>query len=107
MAKTESPVIKIVRDYLQEVDRIYPVDKAILFGSHAKGNAGKHSDIDLAIFSRSITPQNRLDALTRIIFLTHRFQKDIQPIIFSYDDYLDTDNDFIVHEVKKKGLEVI
>jgi predicted nucleotidyltransferase len=107
MVETESRVIKIIRDYLREVDRMYPVDKAILFGSHAKGSARKHSDIDLAIFSRSITAQNRLDALTKIIFLTHRFQKDIQPIIFSYEDYLDTDNDFIAHEVKGKGLEVI
>jgi len=92
--------------YLNEVERICHVDKAFVFGSHAKGKAGENSDIDMAIFSRNINDTNRLEVMTRIIALITKFKLDIQPVVFSYEDFLSEENDFICNEVKKYGLEL-
>jgi len=89
MAKAETKVIKILKKYLKEVEKVCHVDKAILFGSYARGKTKKESDIDIAIFSSNVNDENRLETMTRIIMLIDKLNLDIQPIIFSYEDYLE------------------
>ena len=60
MVKTKAQVIKTVRRYLKEAEKVCHVDKAILFGSYAHGTAKKQSDIDVAIFSRNVNDKNRV-----------------------------------------------
>ena len=38
--------------------------------------------------------------------LIAKLKLDIQPIVFSYGDYMSEDNEFIAQEIKKKGLEI-
>lgn len=106
MAKTKAEVIRVVKRYLKEAQQVCSVDKAVLFGSHARGKATRQSDIDIAIFSRSVTDKNRIETLSKLIMLIAEFKRDIQPVVFSYNDYLGEDNDFISEEIKKKGIEV-
>jgi len=106
MAKAKTKAVKILREYLKDLETVCHVDKAIMFGSYAAGMAGRHSDIDIAIFSRNVDKKNRLAILSKAIMLIDRFKTDIQPIIFSYNDYLSNDNDFIVEQIKKKGIEI-
>ena len=40
--------IELIRD---RIVQLYRPDKIILFGSHCRGDAGKHSDIDLLVIS--------------------------------------------------------
>jgi len=37
---------------IQSIARRYPIDRIVLFGSRARGDNGKYSDIDLAVFQR-------------------------------------------------------
>jgi len=106
MAKIQGKIKKILEEYIEEVSRLCPVDKAFLFGSHAQGLGNKKSDIDIAIFSRDINDENRLKIMSEIIMLIDKFKIDIQPIVFSYQDYFDEDNDFILNEIKKKGVVI-
>jgi predicted nucleotidyltransferase len=106
MAKIKAEIVDKLQRYLNDVEQICHVDKAVVFGSYAKGNAGKNSDIDMAIFSRSINDKNRLEVMARVIALIVKYKLDIQPIVFSYDDYFSEENDFISNEVKKNGLEL-
>ena len=106
MAKIKTETINILLRYLSDVEKICHVDKAFVFGSHAQGRAGKHSDIDMAIFSKNVTDDNRLDVMANAIALISRYKLDIQPILFSYNDYLSGDNDFISNEIKKNGFEL-
>jgi predicted nucleotidyltransferase len=106
MAKTKAEIIKILKKYLKEVEKVCHVDKAILFGSYAYGRAGKQSDIDVAIFSKNVTDKNRLETMSKIIMLIDKLKLDIQPIVFSYEDYVKEDNDFIAKEIKRKGIEI-
>ena len=106
MAKVKSKVKKYLKEYIEEANKICPVDKAILFGSHSRGNFSDQSDIDIAIFSRKVHDKNRLKIMSKMLLLISKFKIDIQPLVFSYQDYLDEDNDFILNEIKKKGVEI-
>jgi predicted nucleotidyltransferase len=106
MHKIGNKVKRILEAYVREVNKLYSIDKAILFGSSATGKAGKDSDIDIAIFSRDVNNTNRLEIMTELFMLIYKFKVDIQPLAFSYRDYLAKDNDFIVNEIIKKGVEI-
>jgi len=106
MAEIKTEIINILRRYLKEVEKICHIEKAFIFGSYAHGRAGKHSDIDMAIFSRNVNDENRLEVMTEAVALINNFKLAIQPLVFSYDDYFSEDNDFICNEIKKNGLEL-
>lgn len=46
---------KIINDYISGLKDRIRVDKAILYGSYAKGNANELSDIDLLIISEDLS----------------------------------------------------
>jgi len=106
MAKIKAEIVETLQRYLNDVEGVCHVDKAFVFGSYAKGNAGKNSDIDMAIFSRNINDKNRIEVMARVIALIAKFKLDIQPVVFSYDDYFSEENDFISNEVRKNGFEL-
>ena len=106
MAKIPSEIIEILRRYLNDVEKICHVDKAFIFGSYAHGRAGKHSDIDMAIFSRNVNDGNRLEIMTEAVALINKFKLDIQPLVFSFDDYFSKNNDFISTEIIRDGFEL-
>lgn len=52
MAKTEQDIKKLAEDYAKELEKLgVPVDKILLFGSYARGEARDLSDIDFAVIS--------------------------------------------------------
>jgi len=106
VAKSKVKIVDMLRRYLKDVEGVCHVEKAIVFGSWAKGKAGENSDIDMAIFSRSVTDESRLEVMARVIALITKYKIDIQPVVFCYDDYFNEENDFISNEVRKNGFEL-
>ncbi|MDI6752018.1 MAG: nucleotidyltransferase domain-containing protein [bacterium] len=106
MAKVSAKIREALVDYTTEINKICPLKKAILFGSYASSSSRKHSDIDLALFSNRVNDKNRLRLMTLFFTKTAKYKLDIQPILFSWKDYLDEENDFIREEIKKRGVEV-
>ncbi|MBU0567843.1 nucleotidyltransferase domain-containing protein [bacterium] len=106
MDRVSSKIRKTINEYLREVDHICPVEKAVLFGSHASGCVRERSDIDLAIFSKKINAHNRLKFMTVFLTKIGKYKLDLQPLAFTFDDYLDDSNDFIANEIKRKGIEI-
>ena len=104
MLNIPEQVESTIKVYLKNVSRIIPIDKAILFGSYAKGNFSVDSDIDLAIFSSYFDGRDRLESF-RILFLeAMEFPLDIQPQPFTKDEMLKPDG--IVSEIFKTGVEI-
>ena len=66
MAVDFEAITQIARDYAEDVSREFPVEKAILFGSHAKGHASEQSDIDICFFLKNYNRQG-LTARCRVI----------------------------------------
>ena len=108
MSKIKNRIRRAIKEYITEIKQICPIEKVVLFGSHAKRviDIDKDSDIDLAIFSRIITDENRLEFTTKFLVKIVKFKLDIQPIAFSYQDYIDEENDFVRDEIRKKGIEI-
>lgn len=48
-----------LRDCVQAFAAVLPVERVILFGSHARGQADAHSDVDLCVVAHGIHSQHR------------------------------------------------
>lgn len=106
MAKVSNKILNNIKKYLNEINKICPIDKAYLFGSYVKGSQNKNSDIDLAIFSRKITDKNQIEYMILFFTKISGYNMDLQPIAFSLYDYFDDGNDFIKNEIKNRGVEI-
>jgi len=105
MAKIPENIMNIVEDYLKDLSSDIKIDKAILFGSYAKGNYGVDSDIDLAIFSDSFKDMDRIESIKYLLKRARKYRGiDLQPISFTKQDYEEKIG--IVEEVLKTGIEL-
>lgn len=107
MAKVKDSTKETLKQYLREIGKFCPVDRAVLFGSHARGNAKKNSDIDIAIFSKNVTDRNRLEMMSKMVLAGGKFNMDIQPVAFSEKDYFQSDSGFVRTEIRKKGVVLV
>ncbi len=106
MVERNSEIVRILKDFLTQMNLLCPIEKGILFGSYAEGKPDEFSDIDLAIFSREADESNRLLLTSLFLKETARLKLDIQPLVFPYEDYVTDDNDFVVHQIREKGIVV-
>jgi predicted nucleotidyltransferase len=74
----------------------------ILFGSYARDNARKDSDIDIAIIF--LDYDNRLDRQVELMKLTRQIDSRIEPHPFREKDF-NQSNPF-VYEIVSHGMEV-
>ena len=94
--------IKLSQKYVEQVRNKYNVEKAILFGSYAKGTNKVDSDIDLAIIIK-----HSVDLLeTQIDLLNLRSDDDlmIEPHLFLLSDF--QKNAPLSNEIKTYGIEI-
>ena len=56
-----------LKEFINEIDREYPIELAYLFGSYAKGTENSQSDIDMASF-RNILVHDYIKLDREIVF---------------------------------------
>jgi uncharacterized protein len=102
-AVTRDPILRSFREALAE---LYgpALDRVVLFGSRARGDAGEHSDYDVAVFLSDVRPGmaewNRLaDLRTRILDAGGPF---FEAIPFRSSDY--DRRTPIMREIKRDGV---
>ena len=106
MAANYEAINDVVVQYVADVRRALPIDKAVLYGSYAKGTATEQSDIDVCFFSSSFENMPSIDIMTRLFRLTRKYKGiDIEPRGFPTSE-LENDNPF-VKEVLRTGREII
>ena len=96
---------KVVEKYAEKLKaENYPFSAVYLFGSRAKGEAGKWSDIDVAVVSDKLK-RNR--DKNRFLLWDLRMDVDtrIEPHGFTVKDFQDV-NDPMVYEIKKTGIKI-
>jgi predicted nucleotidyltransferase len=104
MAKIPQPVQKIIEEYINELSKQIPIQKVILFGSYAKDNTHKYSDVDIAIFSDYFKSMNRVDGIHFLLLSAMDYDMDIEPQPFTMDEYNDPVG--LVEEILKTGIEI-
>jgi len=68
---------KILAQFIKETKKRISVQKIILFGSHAKGTAGRFSDIDIAVISPSFARMNELRRIKLLLDCAHRIKYNL------------------------------
>jgi len=101
-AVTLDPVLKRFRDAVAEL--YGPVlDRVVLFGSRARGNAKEDSDYDVAVFLRDMPNRwAEWDRLTRLAIPFMDEDVVIQVVPFRTSDF--DRRTPIMHEIRKDGL---
>ncbi|MCL2043118.1 MAG: nucleotidyltransferase domain-containing protein [Treponema sp.] len=107
MAVDFEAINRIARDYATDVSQELPVEKAVLFGSYAKGYASEQSDIDICFFLKSYYGKRRVDLLAQILGLSGEKYRGFffEPIIFETSE-IQRDNPF-VREILATGKELL
>jgi uncharacterized protein len=103
VAEIPVEIENILQKYIARVKQRKQVSKAYLYGSYAKGSAGKWSDIDIAI----ISPDFSDDLFDERIFLMKealRLDDRIEPSPFRPEDF-NLDNP-LVNEISSSGIEI-
>ncbi|MHB1275865.1 MAG: nucleotidyltransferase family protein [Candidatus Humimicrobiaceae bacterium] len=104
MGKIPQEVLSVTTDYINKLKRQIPVEKVVLFGSYAKGNYTKDSDVDLAVFSPAFDSMSRVDGLTFLLMQALGYKIDIQPQPYTMKDY--TEHTGLVDDILKTGIEI-
>ena len=75
-------VRKLVEEYAKIVTQNMIVNRIILYGSYARGDFRKDSDIDVAVIvPRNSISKNILDDMTKLFKLRRNISTDIEPIL--------------------------
>jgi len=83
------------------------VDKAVLFGSYAKGYATRQSDIDICFFLRDYNGKRRVDVITQILGIGGKKYRGafFEPVVFETSE-MQNDNPF-VREILASGIDLL
>ncbi len=76
----DKKVVEIAKLYAQKVKSFMPVSMVILYGSHAKGTAGKNSDIDIAVVIDKFRG-DYLKTSAELFNLVRTVNKRIEPVL--------------------------
>lgn len=78
---------KLVEEYAKIVISSMSVNKIILYGSYARGDFKKDSDIDVAVVvPRSSVSKNILDDMAKLFKLRRSISTDIEPVLVIDED---------------------
>lgn len=97
--------LRIVKKFVLEVKKNgIPVSDAYLFGSYAKGNPKKWSDIDVCVIS-SAFEKDRTDEMVKLNTIGSKVDLRIEAVPFRAED-LDDPYDTLSSEVRKYGIKI-
>jgi predicted nucleotidyltransferase len=94
--------IKIARKYVDSICFRYDVQRAILFGSFAKGTFHEDSDIDIALVIENV--DDIIDTQIDLMRLRRGIDFRIEPHPFLYSDF--NRSNPVVNEILKSGVEI-
>ena len=97
MPKKDEQVNETIQNFLREVRKKYHVQRAYLYGSFARGTAGKWSDIDLAIISPDFSDDVFKDRLN-LMRIAASIDNRIEPRPFKMEQF--NRNDPLVDEIQ-------
>lgn len=98
----------IAGEYIKALkSRNIRIEKAILFGSYAKGSAGKDSDIDIAIISPDFG-QDYVEEAVMLKEISEDIDLDISPRPYSLEEYKNRkQGQFLYDEIVSKGKPIV
>lgn len=104
MVDSKDKILRDIKKYIAELNKSgIPVQKAVLFGSWARGKATEESDVDVALVSDKFTG-DRFQDRRSIIPLRRKINTRIEPLPFTQKDFYT--EGILVEEIARYGEEV-
>ena len=107
MARKKIDIKKIIKVYLKKFPKDIKVKGVFLFGSYVRGEAGKHSDVDIIIISPDFEKMSFIKRLELLSCLRRsKITRSIPMDILGYtpEEFNEIDKESIVmKEAKKEG----
>ena len=102
---TKTEIKKIIKGLVNALsENKIVVDKIILYGSYARGNPRQHSDIDIAVISRSFKGKRIIDIQGDLAKASSKYLAVVEPIGYSTEDYRSAKMESLIGEIKKSGI---
>lgn len=99
----QNEALEIGRKYIQALrEKEYLIEKAYLFGSHAKGSSREYSDIDIAVVLDEI--DDSFDLQVEFMKLRRQINTRIEPHPFLMSDF--NNSHPLAYEILKNGVEI-
>ncbi len=104
MAVVTDKAIEVVEKFLKQLkDANIKVERAVLFGSYVKGQAGEWSDIDIAVVSPDFSGIRFNDSRMLMPFVLKSDTRiEVHP--FRPEDF--NEKDLFIRKIMKDGIEV-
>ena len=107
MAQASPQLLSNIRSYTAELERRgVPVERVILFGSHARGDVHAHSDIDLAVFSEAFGGRDHVEFSGVLSAAKWNTEPMIEAIGFNPAVLQDISPVSLLHEIMSTGCVV-
>ena len=84
-----------------------PYEKVLLFGSHAKSNAGVESDIDILIVSEETDINKLFEIGIKCRLLAWQLNSLIEPKVVSAEKFASPPEGSILAEIKRTAIEIV
>lgn len=99
-------IIKIIKRYLEILNEHgIDAEKAILFGSQARGDTRPDSDIDVLVLSAQFD-KNRWAREKELWRLTWHADARIQPIPVGVKQFIEDDSSVAIEMARREGIEI-
>ncbi len=76
----------------------------VLFGSYAKGNFTKNSDIDVCIIADGVV--NNFSSMLNVAPIAVHIDPRIETVVFSANEYSEEPSYGLLGEIKRTGIEI-
>jgi len=107
MDQVEAVVRDKVLRFYESARESVPIRKVLLYGSHAKGRATEHSDIDVAVVVDEPDHAKRIEITAKLFHSAFQVDPAIEPKCIFWDEYEDHDEASILFEIIDTAVEIV
>ena len=108
MAQTRRQITTLIRRYVAALEaRGIPVERVILFGSHASGHADEWSDIDIAVISPKFDALSLLERYEQLGLANCNLHAPLDVVGFSSAQVADCEPESFLAEILRTGVDVL
>ena len=101
----EEKIRRIINDFAEQLKKNHiEYESLVLFGSYAKGNYHKNSDMDIAVISSQFG-KNRLLERIKLMKISSKIDIRIEPHPVPLKDWLEGWKE-LVYEINKTGIKI-
>jgi uncharacterized protein len=107
MAQTRRQITTLIRRYIAALEaRGIPVERVILFGSHASGHPDEWSDIDIAVISPKFDTLSLLERYEQLGLANRDLHAPLDVVGFSSAQVADCEPESFLAEILRTGVDV-